>query len=152
MTTSQNIISVGYILNIESIKDKIFELVNIADHEKEFVENEVYSGVFYSKSCRGGLYDVQKSQEDLQSWWSKRRGKEYSIGISTLYRNTTKAGVILAAEIQLNNESFFSFLYNKNNISTTIQKKQILNDRSKWEKINLSNKWIVPVKTYIHHS
>lgn len=53
MMEKKSIISVGYTLDLEPVKEQLVEILELTDREK------VFSDIWYNISCRGGLHDVK---------------------------------------------------------------------------------------------
>jgi len=123
------IISVGYKFDISDIKETIFEILSsngceLTDFEKQYFETTIYSGVYYSKKCRGGLSDSFSSDAVMYNWYRKKSTMTLdNINVKTLFLN--KSGSCLVAEIHTANDNFYCFLLNKKHVGTTCQKKQL---------------------------
>ncbi len=131
-----NIISVGYTFDVDSIKEDLFKLLDIDDTSKTEFKTKIYAGVFYGGSCKGGLKTAKKSHQELLDWYKQREGKTIIVNISVLYINKKKT--VLGAEIRTSGVNFYCFLYNKNGVGTTVQKKQLQQEQF-FTKIDLTN-------------
>lgn len=146
MTERKSIISVGYSLDLEPVKERLFEILELTDRENLNFATKPFSGVWYSISCRGGLTDVKKYDDELVAWYNARINKEHKFNITKLHVNTKKT--LLVGEIH-SIDRFYAFLYNKNGVSTTCQKKRISNNQPGWTTVNLTHPLIISAQPYI---
>lgn len=126
----------GYNLDVTEYKSLLLSFVNI--ESDNFFRNEVFSGVAYDRSCRGGLSDVCRTQKEMSDWYEQKKGKSPEMVISRIHVNEKMKLVV--GEVQLASEVFFTFLYNPNDYRTTYLKKDLLKGEGSnidWKFINL---------------
>ena len=133
----ETIIGVGYEVEFSAMGD-ILEKYHpgikqlFGMEEKDRKNWTVLSGVYYATECRGIDNSDKKSQIELDSWFRRRGGNSKVVTIKTLYvskyvSNSTKKELpdTIACEMQIANERIYSFLLNRENKSTSLQKKLI---------------------------
>jgi hypothetical protein len=148
MTSKKSpIISVGYRLYLDSVKEKIFKILELSETDQTNFKTTIYAGVWYGTQCKGGLQDVTKSQAELQCWYDKRSANGHHFHIRTLHINHKKT--LLVGEARSGQDVFYAFLYNKNNIKTTCQKKHISTGNEQWSKMTLDEPLIIAATAYI---
>jgi len=143
------IISVGFHINVPQYGiEYIMTLCDVSDGYD--IPSVVSCGVLYDKKCKGGLGDVFATQEEMELWYSKKKGKKYSTGISTLY--VFDKPQLIVAQIQIGNECVFAFLSNTHNVSTTQFKKVIVRNTEPlpFKKVVLPEPVLIDISVYKH--
>jgi len=120
--------AVGYEVPTSDIVEQIQRTVTDFEKGKKYVLSEISpiikSGIYYSKQCRGGLYDVIKGEDFLQEWITKRSLKGKITGYCTVIRANHYA---LVAEIYTETSERFYCILASTSSGTTMHKHNIVN-------------------------
>jgi hypothetical protein len=114
-------IATGYLLDFEHSE----EWNNFIKDRDTSKITQIYAGVMYNKTCKGGLSDAFATDTEMINWFKQRENKKYTAYIKKLYI-TPK--VIVAVAV-CNGDIFYTVPWNitNGNLTTTIHKKNASN-------------------------
>jgi hypothetical protein len=163
-TKQSQIISVGFSIELpESINYDIWDNIDPTKYKRgsyPVIPKTVTCGVQYGTQCKGGLYDVHTSQENMLQWY-ERRSKTLNASKTPNMNSYIKkvyvfsAPQLIVTEIIVCNDKAFAFLAKPDTISTTQFKKCIVNGNCYGKPIHaidLRTPIAVKVSAYIHRS
>ncbi len=128
--SKKTIIACGYHIDFSNLQEELERLCPDTD----FGDYTVLTGVFYGQQCRGGLFDAQKSQEELKLWFGKKklRLRELELDHNVSYLSgyireiyVSKNGNYVAGLISVESQSVYCFFKKKDGGGTTVVKKEI---------------------------
>ncbi len=144
-TITRHLLAVGYETDFSGVCDALERYyAGIAQEMRA----PIRSGVLYALGCRGQTAESIASDSTLNQWFERRAGRA---GVGRLRRlHVSQKRDLLVGEVQFGGERIYVFLLNRDDKSTSLQKKLVARADPMFTTVDVKPAIEVPCRAYRH--